>query len=171
MFLDCSVFYKLTGTGVTLLVFYPVPARAPAPAPYLAPPPSLSAPASSEQVQDPTTALNEPEAAFYPVVQAADATPPAQVDQSAPVPSLAAHTTQRVKFESDYSSPTSAQQQEKKEQQSDDRKRESPKTESKAVISLRNSQIRKYTEDMCEGFFCSRLFFCVFVPADFVFVG
>ena len=42
-----------------------------------------------------------------------------------------------------------------------------------AVISLRNSQIRKYAEDGCEvffSFFCSRLFFCVFVPADFVFV-
>jgi hypothetical protein len=43
-----------------------------------------------------------------------------------------------------------------------------------AVIFLRNSQIRKYAEDGGEdffSFFCSRLFFCVFVPADFVFVG
>ncbi len=30
--------------------------------------------------------------------------------------------------------------------------------------------VRKYAEDGCEVFFCSRLFFCVFVPADFVFV-
>ena len=143
LFLDCLVFYKLTGTDVTLLVFYPVLAPAPAPAPYLAPSPSLSALASSEQVQDPTTALNKPVSAFYPVVQAADATPPAQVDQSAPVPSLAAaHTTQRVKFESDYSIPTSAQQQEKKEQQSDDRKRESPKTESKKRTSLGAREVR-----------------------------
>ena len=40
----------------------------------------------------------------------------------------------------------------------------------KAVISLRNSQIRKYAEDGCEGFFVPDCSFA-FVPADFVFVG
>ena len=95
MFLDCSVFYKLTGTGVTLLVFYPVPARAPAPAPYLAPPPSLSAPACSEQVQDPTTAQNVP--VVPPVIQAPVATPPAHVESA--VPALEAPPTQQVTFE------------------------------------------------------------------------
>jgi hypothetical protein len=40
-----------------------------------------------------------------------------------------------------------------------------------AVISLEKRRVRKYAEEGCEVFFCSRLFFCVFVPADFVFVG
>ena len=101
----------------------------------------LSAPACSEQVQDPTTALNEPVATIAPVVQAADATPPAQVKQYA-VPSLAAPTTQRVKFESAASVPASAQQQEE-EQQSDDRKRDSPKKESKKEKSLRAKEVRR----------------------------
>ena len=101
----------------------------------------LSAPACSEQVQDPTTALNEPVATFAPVVQAADATPPAQVEQSA-VPSLVAPTTQQVKFESAASVPASAQQQEE-EQQSDDRKRDSPKKESKKEKSLRAKEVRR----------------------------
>ena len=45
------------------------------------------------------------------------------------------------------------------------------KFETKAVIFLARKQIRKYAEEGCEGFFCLRLFFCVFVSADFVFVG
>ena len=40
----------------------------------------------------------------------------------------------------------------------------------KAVIFLARKQIRKYAEDGCEGFFCSRLFFCVSVLSDFGFV-
>ena len=35
----------------------------------------------------------------------------------------------------------------------------------KAVIFLEKRRIRKYAEDGCEVFFCSQLFFCVFVPA------
>ncbi len=41
----------------------------------------------------------------------------------------------------------------------------------KAVISLAHRQIQEYPEDGCEGFFCSRLFFCVFVSGNIVFVG
>ena len=85
----------------------------------------LSAPACSEQVQDPTTALNEPVATFAPVVQ-----------------SLVAPTTKRVKFESAASVPASAQQQEE-EQQSDDHKRDSPKKESKKEKSLRAKEVRR----------------------------
>ena len=138
--------YKLTSTDVIALAFYPTPAPALAPAPAPAPArapyffgragkaggespcaPShpLSAPACSEQVQDPTTALNEPVATFAPVVQ-----------------SLVAPTTQRVKFESAASVPASAQQQEE-EQQSDDRKRDSPKKESKKEKSLRAKEVRR----------------------------
>ena len=40
----------------------------------------------------------------------------------------------------------------------------------KAVISLASTQVRKkYTNDLCEGFFCSRVFFRVFDLCDFVF--
>ena len=39
-----------------------------------------------------------------------------------------------------------------------------------AVISLMSTQIRKYANRWCEGFFCSRLFFCVSVLSDFGFV-
>ena len=144
--------YKLTSTDVIALAFYPAPAPALAPAPAPAPArapyffgrrlsseragkaggesicaPShpLSALACSEQVQDPTTTLNEPVATFAPVVQ-----------------SLVAPTTKRVKFESAASVPASAQQQEE-EQQSDDRKRDSPKKESKKEKSLRAKEVRR----------------------------
>ena len=122
--------------------------------------PSLSAPARSEHVQDPTTAQNEPvvppvipapvappsahvESAvpsLAAVIQAPVAPPPAHVESA--VPSLAAPTTQRVKFESAFSVPTSAQQQEK-EQQSDDRKRDSPKKESMKGASRRAKESRQ----------------------------
>ena len=39
----------------------------------------------------------------------------------------------------------------------------------KAVISFAGTQVRKYTNDLCEGFFCSRVFFRVFDLCDFVF--
>ena len=41
----------------------------------------------------------------------------------------------------------------------------------KAVISLGNTQIRKYTNDRCEVFFCSQLFVRVFVLCEIVFFG
>jgi hypothetical protein len=42
---------------------------------------------------------------------------------------------------------------------------------SQAVIFLARRQIRRYANDQCEVFFCSRLFVCVFVSGNFVFVG
>ncbi len=44
-----------------------------------------------------------------------------------------------------------------------------PGTDIKAVISLAGTQVHKYTNDLCEGFFCSRVFFRVFDLCDFVF--
>jgi hypothetical protein len=41
----------------------------------------------------------------------------------------------------------------------------------KAVIFLARRRIRRYANDRCEVFFCSRLFVCVFVSGNFVFVG
>ena len=41
----------------------------------------------------------------------------------------------------------------------------------KAVVFLADRQIHKYANDRCEVFFGSRLFFCVFVSGNFVFVG
>ena len=41
----------------------------------------------------------------------------------------------------------------------------------KAVIFLARRQIRRYANDWCEVFFCSRLFVCAFVSGNFVFVG
>jgi hypothetical protein len=40
-----------------------------------------------------------------------------------------------------------------------------------AVIFLARRRIRRYANDRCEVFFCSRLFVCVFVSGNFVFVG
>ncbi len=39
----------------------------------------------------------------------------------------------------------------------------------KAVIFLAGAQIRKYTNDRCEGFFCSRVFVRVFGLCKIVF--
>ena len=126
------------------LFFHPVLALAP----YLAPPPSLSAPACSEQVQDPTTAQNEP--VIPPVIQAPVATPPAHVESA--VPALEAPPTQQVTFEFESAStldfkppvlvPASAQHQEQ-DQQSDDHKRDSPKKVTSKEKSLRAKEVRR----------------------------